>query len=257
LTKLLFAILLIPTEEEPKIDADSTTAETICPRCKMSSRTDAEYCHHCGARVGEHKPIPWWHLHRRLYDWTLGWAYRPSSSAALFTLSFAESSFFPIPPDVLLMPLTLGNRRKWFHYALLCSLASVLGGIAGYLIGFGAWAAISEHVFRWFHWAGFTPEKFEEVSEAYDEWNFWVVFTAGFTPLPFKLITITAGVFKINFAVFLVAAAVSRSGRFFLVAGLMRAFGAKITPFIDKYFNWLALLFAVLLVGGFVVAKYL
>ena len=108
--------------------------------------------------------------------------------------------------------------------------------------------------FKWI--PGFTPEKFQAVSEAYDRWNFWVVFTAGFTPIPFKVITITAGVFRINFAVFVIAATISRSARFFLVAGLCRLFGARITPFIDRYFNWLALLFAALLVGGFVVFKY-
>ncbi|MBL7132496.1 MAG: hypothetical protein ISS78_00225, partial [Phycisphaerae bacterium] len=104
-----------------------------CPRCKLTVSADVEFCSHCGAKIGEHKPVPWWHLHRRLYDWTLGWAYRPSAGAALFVLSFAESSFFPIPPDVLLMPLVLGNRRKWFRYAFLCSLASVLGAVAGFL----------------------------------------------------------------------------------------------------------------------------
>ena len=216
----------------------------------------AEFCRHCGAKVGQHRHVPWWHLHRRVYDWTLAWAYRPSATWALCCLSFAESSFFPVPPDVLLMPLALGNPRKWFRYALLCSLASVLGGVAGYLIGWGLWQAISEHVFRWFAWAGFSPEKFEQVRQAYDKWDFWVVFTAGFTPIPYKLITVTAGVFKINFPMFLLASAVGRASRFFLVAGMMRIFGPRITPFIDKYFNWLALLFTTLLVGGFVAVKY-
>ena len=198
--------------------------------------------------------MPAWHLHRRLYDWTLAWAYRPSAAVALFVLSFAESSFFPVPPDVLLIPLTLGDRRKWLRYALLCSLASVAGGATGYLIGYAAWQAVGKFFFDWI--PGFTPARFEEVGNAYEQWNFWVVFTAGFTPLPFKVITITAGVFKINFVVFLIAAAVSRSARFFLVAGLCRVFGARITPFIDKYFNWLALAFAALLIGGFAVIKY-
>ncbi len=221
----------------------------------MSNNAEAALCEHCGFRLGPRRHVPWWHLHRRLYDWTLAWAYRPSASVALFVLAFAESSFFPVPPDVLLMPLTLGNRRKWLKYALLCSLASVAGGAAGYLIGFGAWEAVGRFFFRWV--PGFTPERFAEVSDAYEQWNFWIVFTAGFTPLPFKLITITGGVFRINFAVFLIAAAVSRSARFLLVAGLCRVFGVRITPFIDRYFNWLALAFVVLLVGGFVAVKYL
>ena len=222
----------------------------------MFVAADAEFCEHCGAKVGEHRKVPFWHIHRRLYDWTLAWAYRPSAAYALSALSFAESSFFPVPPDVLLLPLVLGNRRKWLRYAFLCSLASVLGGVFGYCIGVWLWAGIDQYAFDWFSWAGFTPDKFREVSQAYENWNFWVVFTAGFTPLPFKLITITAGVCRINFVVFLVAAVISRSARFFMVSGLAYAFGPKITPFIDKYFNWLALLFAVLLIGGFVVTKY-
>ena len=192
-----------------------------------------------------------------MYDWTLAWAYKPSASWALCGLSFAESSCFPVPPDVLLMPLVLGNRKKWFQYALMCSIASVLGGIAGYCIGMWVWSGIEKDVFEWFAWAGFTQEKFDAVRDAYERWNFGVVFTAGFTPLPFKLITITAGVFKINFLIFIVAAVISRSARFFLVAGLMRKYGAKITPLIDKYFNWFALAFMVLLIGGFVAIKHL
>jgi membrane protein YqaA with SNARE-associated domain len=224
----------------------------------MEIHADAEFCPHCGMKIGEHRHIPWWHVHRRMYDWTLGWAYRPSASYALFTLSFAESSFFPIPPDVLLMPLVLGNRRRWLRYASLCSLASVMGAVFGYLIGWLAWGAVGWIFFDYV--PNFTPEVFQRVSGLYEQYNFWIVFTAGFTPIPFKVITITAGVFSQGapgfFGVFLLASAVSRSARFFLVAGLMRAFGAKITPFIDKYFNWLALLFTALLIGGFVVIKY-
>ena len=220
----------------------------------MTVADDAEFCKHCGAKIGEHRKVPWWHLHRRLYDWTLAWAYRPSAAVALFVLSFAESSFFPVPPDVLLMPLVLGNRRRWLRYAFLCSAASVIGGVAGYLIGWGAWEVVGWFFFDYV--PGFTHEVFATAQRQYEEYNFWVVFTAGFTPIPFKVITITAGVFRINFAIFLIAATVSRSARFFLVAGLMRLFGPRITPFIEKYFNWLALLFAALLVGGFLVIRY-
>ena len=156
--------------------------------------------------------MPWWHVHRRIYDWTLAWAYRPSAAVALFLLSLAESSFFPVPPDVLLMPLVLGNRRKWFRYAFLCSLASVIGGVLGYCIGWGAWQAVDWIFFDYV--PGFTPEVFATVRRQYERYNFWVVFTAGFTPIPFKVITITAGVFgtgeKVSspylfFGVFLVA----------------------------------------------------
>ena len=243
---------------------DQTTEQPTCPRCGMGVDADAEFCHHCGRKVGEHRRVPAWHVHRRLYDWTLAWAYRPSAAVALFVLSFAESSFFPIPPDVLLMPLVLGNRRKWFRYAFLCSFASITGAVFGFCIGWLAWEGGVDELF--FNYVpGFTHKVFNQVSGFYDKYNFWIVFTAGFTPIPFKVITITAGVFGTGeqvaspgtfFAMFLLAAAVSRSARFFLVAGLMRAFGAKIAPFIDKYFNWLALLFTALLIGGFVVIKY-
>lgn len=231
----------------------------------MALETNAEFCTHCGARVGPHRQVRWWHVHRLLYDWTLAWAYRPSAAVALFILSFAESSFFPIPPDVLLMPLVLGNRRKWLRYASVCSLASVLGAIAGFLIGWLAWEGGVSTLF-YEYVPGFTPQVFNRVSKMYEDYNFWIVFTAGFTPIPFKVITITAGVFGTGeqvanpaafFAMFLVAAIISRSARFFLVASLMRLFGPKITPFIEKYFNWLALLFTALLIGGFVVIKML
>jgi membrane protein YqaA with SNARE-associated domain len=220
----------------------------------MPNDSGVEFCAHCGVKMGTHRRVPWWHLHRKVYDWTIAWAYRPSAAVALFVLSFAESSFFPLPPDALLIPLVLGNRKKWLRYALLCSIASVLGGVAGYFIGLGAWEIVGQYFFDWI--PGFTQEKFSGISDAYEKWNFWVVFTAGFTPIPFKVITITAGVFKINFAIFLVAATVSRSARFFLVAGLCRKFGPKVTPFIEKYLGWLSLAFAVLLVGGFLVFKY-
>ena len=221
----------------------------------MALAADAEFCPHCGAKVGKHRRVPWWHVHRRLYDWTLAWAYRPSAAVALFCLSFAESSFFPVPPDVLLMPLALGNPRRWCRYALLCTIASVLGALFGYLIGWGAWQVVGPFFFRYV--PGFTHEAFEHVGRLYDKWNFWVVFTAGFTPIPFKLITVSGGVFKIHLLPFLIASITSRASRFFLVAGLMRIFGPKITPFIDRYFNWLALLFTTMLIGGFVAIKYL
>jgi len=198
-----------------------------------------------------------------MYDWVLAWAYKPSANLVLFILSFAESSFFPIPPDVLLMPLVLGNRRKWVKYATTCSVASVLGAMAGFLIGWVLWDAGVDEIF-YKYVPGFTEDVYTKVSGWYEKYNFWIVFTAGFTPIPFKVITITAGVFgtgdqvdnpALFFSIFFVASAVSRSARFFIVAGLMRAFGPKITPFVDKYFNKLALLLMALIIGGFAVIK--
>ncbi len=192
---------------------------------------------------------------KRMYDWVLSWAETPYGVWALAALSFAESSFFPIPPDVLLIALVLGARTKWFRLALFCSVASVLGGLAGYLIGWGVWSQVNTFFFHYV--PGFTEAKFAKVAALYDEWNFWVVFTAGFTPIPYKVITLSAGVAEINLAIFVVASAISRSARFFLVAWLLHRYGAPIKDFIDRRFNLLATVFTVLLVGGFVVLKKL
>ena len=217
------------------------------------------------ADTGTEQPaskVAWWHLHRRLYDWVLHWAETPYGGWALFVISFAESSFFPVPPDVLLAPLTLGARRKWWKFALSCSIASVLGAVAGYLIGAFLWLGVSGEftpiaTFFFEHVPGFSEEVYKTMGEKYEAYNFWIVFTAGFTPIPFKVITITAGVFKVNFLIFLIASAVSRSARFFLVSALFWKFGPTVKPLIDKYFNWLCLLFVVLLIGGFAAFKLL
>ncbi len=194
---------------------------------------------------------------RKLYDWVLHWAETPYGAPALFILAFAESSFFPIPPDVLLITLVISKPRKAFRFALMCSVGSALGGMLGYGIGKFFWetAGISSVFFHYV--PGFTPEIFERVSKIYNDWNFWAVFTAGFTPIPYKVFTIAGGVFAINFPVFILASVISRSARFFIVAGLLWKFGEPIKEFIDKYFNILSLLFIILLIGGFVLIKYI
>lgn len=199
---------------------------------------------------------------RRIYDWVLGWADSKWGAAALFVLAFAESSFFPVPPDVLLIALCLGAVARSFRYALICTVGSVLGAMAGYAIGFFIWqtpagefTAVADFFFRVI--PGFDLPTYLEISKLYNEYGFWVVFTAGFTPIPFKLITITSGVFNINILVFSLAAIVSRGLRFFLVGWLIWKFGQPIKSFIDRYFNWLALAFTVLLIGGFAAIKFL
>jgi len=199
---------------------------------------------------------------RRLYDWILHWAETKYGVPALFLLALAESSFFPIPPDVLLIPLALGARSKAIRFALVCSVASIVGGIAGYGIGYFAWWSGSEAysvvaLFFFNHIPGFTEQVFLNIQEKYEIYNFLIVFTAGFTPIPFKIITISAGAFSVNFPMFLLASTVSRSARFFLVALLIRQFGEPITAFIDKYFNVLSIIFTLLLIGGFLVLKTL
>jgi membrane protein YqaA with SNARE-associated domain len=198
---------------------------------------------------------------RRLYDWVLQWAEKPYGAAALFILAFAESTFFPVPPDVLLIALALGNRPRAFYFALICSIASVLGGMVGYSIGHFAWLAdggfTAIATFFFDHVPGFNPELYYQLGEKFEEWGFLIIFTAGFTPIPYKVFTISAGAFDISFELFMLASAVSRSARFFLVAGLIWKFGEPIKAFIDKYFNLLAIGFTVLLIAGFILIKYL
>lgn len=194
-------------------------------------------------------------LVRRVYDWVLAWADHPAGVWALALLAFAESSFFPVPPDVLLIALAIGKPKKSLWFATACSVGSILGGVFGYLIGAGFWQVVSPYFYSYV--PGVSPAAFDHVGGLYESWNFWIVFTAGFTPIPYKLFTVSAGVFGINFAMFLVASAVSRTARFFLVAGLIQRFGPSITGVIDRYFNLFAIVFTVLLIGGFVVVKML
>ncbi len=201
-------------------------------------------------------------LIRKIYDWVLHWAETPYGPVALFLLAFAESSFFPVPPDALLIALVLGARKKAFRLAANCTTASVLGALLGFGIGYFAWwnspgefSDIANFFFT--NIPGFTEELFYNVKDMYDEYNFWIVFTAGFTPIPYKVFTISAGAFDINLPLFILASVVSRGARFFLVAGLIWKFGEQIKAFIDKYFDWLAIAFTVLLIGGFVVINYM
>lgn len=186
---------------------------------------------------------------RRLYDWVLSWAETPYGPVALFVLAFCEASFFPVPPDILLIALSLSLPAQALWFALLSSVGSVLGGVAGYLIGFLLWQSLSGIFFAYI--PGFSPEVFEKVQGYFVEYDFLVVFAAGFTPIPYKIITIGAGVFGVNFPVFVIASLVSRSARFFLVAWLLKHYGPSVRNFIERYFNWLAIAFMVLLIGGF------
>lgn len=194
------------------------------------------------------------HIIRRMYDWVLHWAHTPYGTPALAGLSLAESSFFPIPPDPLLMALAMSRPERSLWYAAVCSACSVIGGMLGYLIGWQLWHLVSDFFFA--NIPGFTHEVFNLVAQKYNDNAFLAIFTAAFTPIPYKVFTIAGGVFTINFAEFVAASIVGRSMRFFLVAGLIRVFGAAIKEKIDRYFDWFALGFTVLLILGFVVIKY-
>jgi len=192
---------------------------------------------------------------RRLYDWVLHWAETPYGAPALFLLAVAESSFFPIPPDPLLVALCLGVPSRSMRFAATATLASVVGGVIGYGIGAGAWSLMQDWFFAYV--PGVSPESFANVQALYDRYDFWAVFFAGLTPIPYKVFTLSSGVFGINFPVFVLASVLSRGLRFFVVAGLIYRFGQPITRFIDRYFNLLALVFSVLLVGGFFLLEFL
>ena len=278
-------------------------------------------------RAGERPPqaanaVPRWHLHRRLYDWVLHWAHTPYGTPALAVLAFSESSFFPIPPDPLLMALALARPRRSFYYALVCSVASVVGGLFGYLIGFALWDPVGAPLLRSLHQLGpqhtrvvvqsvegnqvvvkepdgdslrvhrmqlhvakptgsppvgemayeteqtsaplavgqevfMLTDNYHVARARYDEYGEWIVFTAAFSPIPYKVFTILSGLAQLSLVKFTIASVVGRSGRFFLVGALIFAFGEPIRRFIERYFNLLCLVFVILLVGCAILIKYL
>lgn len=189
---------------------------------------------------------------KKLYNWVLHWANTPYGTPALFLLAFAESSFFPIPPDVLLMALSLSINKKAFRYATICTIGSVLGGIFGFFLGYQFWEFGSKILFNYID-----PQRFETVRYYFQQYEAWAVGIAGFTPIPYKVFTISAGFFRVDFTIFLIASIISRGARFFLVSSLIYHFGPSIRDFIDRYFNLLTLIFMVLLIAGFIIIKYL
>jgi membrane protein YqaA with SNARE-associated domain len=206
-------------------------------------------------------PLGWT---RQLYDWVLKWGESRHGATALFFFSMAEASFFPVPPDALLIALCMGAWRKWFRFALVCSLGSIVGGVLGYLIGHWAFDLVGEKILSLIaSLSGSDPQQLLAQAEYWfndkQVWGMkigaWAVGIAGFTPIPYKVFTIAAGFFHMSFAVFLAASAISRSLRFFLVAGLIgllyKRFGDRIQETIDRYFNILAVAFVILLLAGF------
>ena len=189
---------------------------------------------------------------RRLYLWVLHWAQTPEAEVALFALAFAESSFFPIPPDVLLIAMAVAKPQKAWRYALICGVGSVLGGIFGWLIGYFFFATLGQAIINFFQ----LQKQFQLVGHYYEVGAFWYILAAAFTPIPYKVFTIAAGLFKISLVTLLIASLLGRFGRFFLVAALIYKFGAPIKAFIDKYFNLLTWLFLALLLLGFWLIKY-
>jgi membrane protein YqaA with SNARE-associated domain len=188
---------------------------------------------------------------KRLSNWVLRWAETSHAQFALFVLAFAEASFFPIPPDVLLIAMVIARADRWLKYFGICLIGSVLGGMAGYAIGWGAWQAVS----GWFFQYVFAEEAFEKVRAFYQQYDFWAVFAAGLTPIPYKIFTIAGGVAQINFPTFVLASCLSRGIRFFAVAFILKLFGPSVKILLEKHLNWLTVAFFILLVGGFVLLK--
>jgi membrane protein YqaA with SNARE-associated domain len=189
---------------------------------------------------------------RRLYDWTMGLAARRNAIWVLALVAFAESSVFPIPPDLLLVPMVLAARASAFRIAAVATAASVAGGLAGYGIGALLFETLGRPIIDFYGVA----DEFTAFQEAYRQWGAWIVAGAGFTPFPYKVITIASGVAGLDLWTFMIASAVSRGARFYLEAWLLWRYGPPIRGFIEGNLAWLSVIFFLLLVGGFVVAKY-
>ncbi len=187
----------------------------------------------------------------RLYDRAMVWIQGPYGIWVLFFIALAESSFFPIPPDVFLIALCIATPKKSFRFAAVCALGSIIGGILGYGLGMGFMDTVGRPIINFY---GF-EDKYAMIQDLYQKYDAWAVGAAGFTPLPYKVFTITAGAFKINFPTFVLVSALSRSARFFLVSALIYRFGAPVERFIRRYFNLLCIIFMLLLIGGFVLIK--
>ena len=190
---------------------------------------------------------------KKLYDWVLHWAETSYAIPALMALAFAESSFFPIPVDILLIAMAVAIPRRSFEYASYASLFSVMGGVGGYIIGSHFMGMIGWPII---HFYGY-ESQFNSLSEGFRHYNFFAVLAAALTPIPYKVFTITAGAVSSDFMEFFVASAIGRSLRFFAVAALIYFFGDSIKAFIEKYFNLLSVIFTILLIGGFFIISYL
>lgn len=190
---------------------------------------------------------------RRLYNWALRIAAHRHAVWGLAGLSFIESSFFPVPPDVTLIPMCIAHRDKAFRYAFVCTVSSALGGVFGYAIGYFLFESIGKSIIEFY---GLT-QQFAAFQGQYNTWGGWIVFGAGLTPIPYKVITIASGVTHMDLALFTITSFAGRGMRFYLLAALLWKFGAPIQLFIEKYLGQLTILFFVLLIGGFISLKYL
>jgi membrane protein YqaA with SNARE-associated domain len=191
-------------------------------------------------------------MFQKLYDKTLQWSRHKHAAKYLCALSFAESSFFPVPPDVMLAPMALSQPDKAFRFALLTTIASVLGGMFGYLIGYFMFDSIAPWLQTTHYWESYSTAK-----SWFEQWGFWAVFVAGFSPIPYKVFTIAAGALNMVFLPFVLASIVGRGGRFFLVAMLLSAGGAKLESRLREYMDRLGWAAVALVVIGVGIYKFL
>ncbi len=192
-------------------------------------------------------------LFRKLYKWTMTKSTGRGAPWFLGLISFSESSFFPIPPDIILIPMVLAKRTRAFFFAFICTLSSVFGGMFGYFIGLFLFNSIGLILINFYN----LNESVNEFKNYYNLYGSWIVIIAGFTPFPFKVITITSGLFQLNFIIFIICSLLSRGARFYIVTALLYFYGDKIKIFIDKYFNILTILFFVVLIGSILIIKIL
>jgi len=190
---------------------------------------------------------------RPIYDWTMRQAERKNAVWVLAAISFIESSVFPIPPDILLIPIILADRRRAFVIAGICTVASVCGGWLGYAIGYYLFETLGRQILEFYH----AMKHYDEFKAGFDQWGMWIIIVKGMTPIPYKLVTIASGAFKFNLLWFTVASVVSRSLRFFMLATLLWKFGEPIRDFIEKRLTLLTTGFVLLLVGGFLALRFL
>lgn len=188
---------------------------------------------------------------RKIYDWIIGLSGGKHALACLFAISFIESSFFPIPPDIMLIPMILATPKKAWKIAGVCTVASVIGAYLGYIIGVYFFQLIAEPLLNFYGYL----EKFNDFKKLYEEYGAWIVFGAGITPFPYKIITIASGVVHLNLLIFTVVSIIARGLRFFVIAWLLKTYGEKMRTFIEKNLGWLSILFLILLIGGFMLIK--
>jgi membrane protein YqaA with SNARE-associated domain len=191
---------------------------------------------------------------RRLYDWCIAAAGKPYASWLLGTVSFAESSFFPVPPDVMLIPMSLARPDRAYHYAAICTITSVVGGLLGYLIGAWLYDSIGQWVIHTYGYG----DKIEALREAYRDYGVWIILLKGLTPIPYKVVTIAAGIAAFDLPMFIVLSVVTRGARFFLLAFLLNRYGAQARAIIEKRLGmWLAISAATVVIGFVIVSKLL